>query len=562
MNASTGNMRTSNFCRKTNKENFSITMKKSLVHHGHESNDKTYGNGSVVGIGGTDNGHDHHDHRPNLSLTTRTSRNIYRRQTIIKKKNQGVTNCSPSTPMSIDDSHNHHHRIRCIDTTTKKTIKTQTKAKCVEENAKKRQKRMEQTRKRRQNIDEDRLKHLQQNSGVKRQQRIKKRIEEERMKHTMVSKWIMIVVLGLRIQAAVQMVQEFRQYRKKIEVEERAARIITRQLRMLKFRLYRKRVRGAIQVLASIFLVKVRLWKTSRRTVASDRVIAFLVALERDNADSGGCLALIVKGKKWRAYRLKIIILQRLWRRRLQIISSQILLIDQQWQLEQKRRTENEVDRIYIEAETRVVAENEHIETINRTRKLLQLRPLPKKKCNARDTIRDAVLKGIDFLSSGHIVPIEIRHGIIRNMLTHLRCMHLLQLELYDKACKRYEQEAMDRQRRRALFVGFSGNGVANTWVWGRNSSRSNITEWESNHDTLPPMKPMISMILGNGALSTLLTLGQTYVDDLRHLWNPQSMEIVSLVYNGKDAAEAHFHENPRIVATIKRNESFLSHNK
>ncbi len=147
-----------------------------------------------------------------------------------------------------------------------------TKAKVVQENAKKRDKRMVQTLKRRKKIDSDRVKSRQLNSGAVRQQRLKKVAREKRIRSVMISSWVMAIALGSRIQAAINMVQKFRQYREQVEIEDRAARIITRQMRLLKFQLYRKRVRGAIRVLSSVFLVKVRLWKNSRRRIASDRV--------------------------------------------------------------------------------------------------------------------------------------------------------------------------------------------------------------------------------------------------------------------------------------------------
>jgi hypothetical protein len=439
-------------------------------------------------------------------------------------------------------------------------IDKEAKVKLIQERAKKRDKRIIQTRKRKDKIEKDRREYCQSNSGVMRRQRMKKQADEKRKKIRMIYKWTMIVVLGSRLQAATQMIQQFRQYKRQVELEDKASRTIARQMRILKFRLYRKRVRGAIRVLANVFLIKVRLWRNSRRRLASDRVKAFLLALEKCEGETGGCLALIVKGKKWRAYRMKIIILQRLWRQRLKIISAQVLLIDRQWQQEQNQRTELEVERIYKEAETKVAAENEHIENINRTRKLIKLRPLPRKKCDNCNQIRAKILQGVDLLSIGNIVPIEIRYGIIRDMLKHMRIMHLNQLKTYNKALKIFKEEVRDRQRRRALLVRFSGNNEVSTWIWGKNKSRSDVTGFESNE--LPPIKPFPHIILGATTLSILLALGQKYVNALRKLWNPKTMDIVFLPYNGKDATEAHFKENPDIVATAKRNESLLSSSK
>ena len=429
-----------------------------------------------------------------------------------------------------------------------------------EEIAIKRAQKMEQVKNRRDKLHRDRKKYLHHNSGSIRQERIRKRTREEKNRKVRLLKLMVVIVLGVRIQAASRMIESYRQYKAQLVLEDNAARIITRQMKIMKFRLYRKRIKGAIKVIATIFLVKVRLWKDSRRRVASDRVTAFLLALEKDNHESGGSLALIVKGKKWRVYRLKIIILQRLWRERLRIISAQVMMVDEQWKQEQQRRMLSEVEIIYNKMEKEVSLENEQVDSLNRTRKLLKMHPLPKKTCDTREMITERLIKGEDFLSVGNIVPTEIRHGIIKEMLKHLRRMHRYQLILYESAYQKYEQDVVDRQRRRAILVGFSGNGELNTLVWGTRAAKSKTVEIKFRNDiSYLPIKPKLHLILGEVALSTMLGLGQNYVNELRKMWNPFTMKILSLQYNGKEAAEAHFNENQSIIETNKRNQSILN---
>ena len=507
--------------------------------------------------------------RRSISMSMRKQQQLHRKYTSAGTNNYDLTDNCCNVSDTVAGKRNAQRQSHLHINTPKNKSKT------IQENAKKRNKRMKQNKRRKEKIDKERIKYLETNSTLKRQQRIRKRVQEEKSQQTKVQRWTFIIILGSRIHAAIQMVHQFRNYQKQIIAEDNAARIITRQMKMYHVRLYRKRVRGAIRVLSSIFLIKVRLWKNSRRRVASDRIRAFLIAVERDNLDSGGCLALIVKGKKWRAYRLKIIILQRLWRQRIDILSAQITLIDEQWKKEQAHRTECEVERIHTKLQTKLIADNEHLDTINRTRKLLKLRPLPLKKCDTKDEIREKMLKGFDLLSLGHIVPTEIRHGIIRDLLQHLRRMHLKQYRLYEKACQIYEQETKDRQRRRALLMGFSSNGVANTWVWGRiSSSQSKLVDCEPEQssttslatdmfktmtDHIQPIRPSLHIVLGENTLATLLMLGQAYVDDLRKLWSPNSMDITSLPYNAEEAAQVHFRENPYIVKSWERNQSFFS---
>ena len=88
----------------------------------------------------------------------------------------------------------------------------------------------------------------------------------------------------------------------------------------------------------------------------------------------------------------------------------------------------------------------------------------------------------------------------------------------------------------------------------------ADMTKTMTNHTQ--PIKPTLNIVLGENTLSTLMALGQAYVDDLRKLWRPNSMDITSLPYNAKEAAEAHFRENTYIVRAWERNQSFLSHTK
>ncbi len=157
--------------------------------------------------------------------------------------------------------------------------------------------RLDETRKRREKLEKERLEHLEGNSGLMRQKRLKQRSLEEKLKLKSVNYWLISVVLGARVQSAIDMVVNFRDYKRQLELEDTSARMITRQMRVYRFRRYRKRVQVAMLVITRAFLVKIRLWRKSRRRVAHDRIRAFLLALEEEARTSGGCLALIVKGK-------------------------------------------------------------------------------------------------------------------------------------------------------------------------------------------------------------------------------------------------------------------------
>ena len=276
-------------------------------------------------------------------------------------------------------------------------------------------------------------------------------------------------------------------------------RIITRQMRLFQFRRYRRRVRNAVRILGTIFVIKLRLWKNSRMRLASDTVIAFLVALEEENRNTSGCLAFIVKSKKWRAYRIKIIILQRLWRKKILVIDAQVLLIDNQWKREQEKITNIDVDRMYKENEINVKEDNEVIEAMNRTRNLIKLRPLTKKDHISRAELEKQIIKGNDLLSIGNIVPTEYRHGIIKDVLQNMKQLHIFQLRRYEEEYYQYKRAVMSIQRRRAMLVKFSGNRVANALLlksFKMCQEKATIKVSLPNIDIVIPNKPCFRVVL------------------------------------------------------------------
>lgn len=399
--------------------------------------------------------------------------------------------------------------------------------------------RMVDTKKRRQEIEKERMQHLRLNSGQARQQRLKKQSGEKKRKQDKVENWMVCVELGIRVQLAINTVSRFRAYQRQLITEDAAARVITRQLRTFKFKKYRKRVKGALFVLSTVFVMKIKLWKHSRSTRASDIIRAFLVSLDDANKGSGGCLALIVKGKKWRVYRQKIIVLQKLWRSRMCIIQAQAKLVDTQWQREQDLRTEQYVDSLYNSSVEEAIKENEKIESINRTRKLIKLRPFPRKQHTNRSEIKRNIMKGDDLLSVNHICPCEIRIALIKSTLRYLRLNQLTQLELYKSHLDEYNKELQNIQQRRAVLVGFSGNKIANSWIKVEHNERLLM----ALGGRTKPKKPKCSIILGQMALNKLIDTGESCVKVIRDAWKPSSMKIPDVNFDGKQVAEIHLKE-------------------
>ena len=437
----------------------------------------------------------------------------------------------------------------CEQRSAKKPEKSQTRGTIIESqrekklrirvDTKRRATRMVDTKKRRQNIEKDRVQHLHSNGGQARQQRLKKQSVEKQGKCEQVRNLAMCVQLAMRVQLAIDTVKRFRAYQQQLIIEDLAARVITRQLRTFKFKKYRKRITGALFILSTVFVMKIRLWKHRKRRCTSDIIRAFLVSLDTENRRTGGCLALIVKGKTWRVYRQKIIFLQRLWRARLQYISAQAMLVDLQWRREQDKLIESHVDALYNSSIEKATEENEEIESINRTRKLIKLRPLPRKQYVNRSEIKRSVMKGDDLLSINHICPMEIRIAIIKSMIRYLRLNRLTQIKQYKRCLDDYNKEMQNIQQRRAILVRFSGSEIANSWIKVENNERHLM----ALGGRAQPRKPNFSVILGQGAIDKLIETGESYVKVIRQAWKPNIMTIPDLTFDGKLAAEVHLKE-------------------
>ena len=415
------------------------------------------------------------------------------------------------------------------------------KAISIREGAKKRNQRMLRSRKQREKIERERQKKFQSNTSALRQKRRRKQASEKKERSEIINKWTVYIAIAARIQSAFLIVQRYRQYQHNLCLQDFSSRVITRQMRLFRFRQYRKRIKGAMHMIGIVLLVKVRLWKQSRRRVGSDNVRAFLLELEKENQSSGGCLALIVKGKKWRAYRQKIIILQRLWRRRLSITEAQALLIDYQWKRAQDLKTKYEAEAIFKKEESVCLEENERIEAINRTRKLIKLRPLPMKKCRTLQEIKEEMTKGVDILSRGNIVPHEIRNALIRDTLRRLRQMYMKDVKSYDIAFKKYQEYLTSLQRRRALLVSFSGNKVANAWVWDTQKSNGFVKagdDVQNESRVCMPSKPFFRAVLCPQAVQKLMDIGAKHVNDIRKAWRPENMDLMELCYDSRLVVE------------------------
>lgn len=403
----------------------------------------------------------------------------------------------------------------------------------------KRKNRMEETKKRREFLQNERTQHLKSVSGENRQKRLKKRSLKVKRNKEMIRRLTYSIQLAARLELALNATHEFREYKAKVQLENNAARIITRAIRTYNFERYRRRIKGAITTISMILVMKIKLWRRSRRTAAARKVVSFLLALNNENTRSGGCLELIVKAKKWRLYRQKIILLQRIFRQRFRTINAQVALIDRQWIQEQHDRTQKYIDKEYEQSLQCTKTENMKIEAMNRTRRLVKLTSLPKISTPTREDIEKKVMEGSDILSINHIVPSEIRRGFIKSFLRYLRHNHQKMLELYKEQVRNYELELREIQAQRAVLVSFSGSKIANTWVQNELSERKLKALGVSSK----PIRPVLSVLLGPIALNKLISTGEIYVDKMRASWSNVLHAPVDLHFDGKDVFLVHLKE-------------------
>ena len=95
-------------------------------------------------------------------------------------------------------------------------------------------------------------------------------------------------------------------------------------------------------------------------------------------------------------------------------------------------------------------------------------------------------LKGIDLLSIGNIVPLEIRHKIIKETLKHVKWIYRSRVEYYQNSLREYQLGVAELQRRQAFLDGFSDNGTSSDWIWGARKQRKeaeiHITSGSMHH--------------------------------------------------------------------------------
>ena len=426
--------------------------------------------------------------------------------------------------------------------------------------ARKREIRAIENKKRREKIEKQRIKHIQENSFDVRRERYREVAMQKRRDQKLTKILSLAIVFGSRMGKMTNLILERRELIRRHTIRDLASGLITRKLRHYCFRCHRKRIRGAIRILGAVFVLKVRQWRIARRNHATDVVKDFLLALK----ETGAFLGLMTRGKKWRAYKEKVIIIQNLWRAKMIIINAQIELIDRQWQKEKERRIAIEVDHTYEIERENALNENEIIDASNRGRRMMNIKLLPKKKISRKTSIRLNIMEKCshDILNYENITPIEIRVGILKEVLKYMKQHFMEDMNKYKHDFECYSKEVKRRQRAGAFI---KKNPINCETI---HSNKTNTFSKNSNFQTLQiacppqklsflcskekgpttlviPIKPLFRPMLGEKSLSLLLLLAEKRVEEIRNTWDPSNMKIDLPDYRdiGKQVALCHYQE-------------------
>ncbi|KAL7464380.1 hypothetical protein ACHAXS_004796 [Conticribra weissflogii] len=367
---------------------------------------------------------------------------------------------------------------------------------------------------------------------------------------------LQVLAIG-RLQVLVDVLLDYRREEKEKEMRNRAARIVTRNMRRYANRCYRKRVFFAFRAIGSVVVAKVRQSRIRRRQRAEKTMKRFLRRVVEQKQRSGMSLADVLKYKRFKRSRQCVVVIQRYWRTRLRCLRCQEEVVDIQWRKEQEIRTESDVNRIHKEQRRNAEAENVKLESINRMRRLMKLHPLPPKKAESPMQILRLLLEGTDLLDYGHIVPRDIRLRLIKEYLAYLRRNLRREMRNYRGELERVEVKIKERKEflgRLTIFAGPSfvaqleRDAESAAAALAKNNEIVNgdderaLRDLEIRLDGLRRQKPKLSVVLRKEVLSELMNVGDQLVESLRIKWSPGSFDFGKLDYkmHGQAVAEMH----------------------
>ena len=293
------------------------------------------------------------------------------------------------------------------------------------------------------------------------------------------------------------------------------------------------------RVIGTVILTKVRVCRYQRRCHACSVVKSFLLALEKHKLELGLSVGMIIQCQRWRRCRDCAIVVQHFWRSLLQVKNCQVEFIDMQWRRKQDERTERECEERYLLQKRHAEEVNSKLESVNRMRTLMKMRPLPQKKVEPRGQIRRKLLEGGDLLDCGHIVPREIRSMLIKEFLKWLRKQFYEDMVVYHAKIDHIKKQIKDRTDTFTKLTYFAGHNVAAKWQSEQAVNcmdvAANVTG-VANEITILELqlsrKPKFSLMLEDEELKKLMMAGEACIESIRVEWSPdQSLGSGGLLF-------------------------------
>jgi len=188
---------------------------------------------------------------------------------------------------------------------------------------------LEEIKRRREEIEAKRIEAIMESSSELRRMRLKNMATKERSKLIKSQALLLVTYLGVRVMKMQTVLVKYRKKKTDAQLKNSSATLITSQIRLFVRRKKRKRIEWAKCVLRKYLMIyhKQRMFQqmVESCTIISD----FLESLNRISTFNG-CMKLLIRGKEWKAYKKRIVLVQRYWRLHLNLILAQTKAIDRQ----------------------------------------------------------------------------------------------------------------------------------------------------------------------------------------------------------------------------------------
>ena len=407
---------------------------------------------------------------------------------------------------------------------------------------------------------------------------------EENLRRKRLVDLMVYVVFGSRVGAMLDKLLIHQAEIRRYELEKRSAQIILRVMRLNQIRRHRERVLRYISMISPLLVLRLGRWRLIRKRNSCKIILAFLNVLRHENSITNGCLSMISKGKKWIAYKHKIVVLQRFWRKTKLLLEAQDAFLDRLWQKENQRLISLEVDNEFRRSEERVAKRNREINTINGTRQRNMRRLLNLERPDTREKIRERLLlsRERDILTPQRgdgIANIHIRLNVIREFIRNFKRIYVAELMEFERHKERIRSEMKLRrtaEKKKLAPKGFMNqilplecmtptkptlksyyetDDITLKETQINESQNDEISEFSSSSLPLTtkkpfslypkacPQVPLFRLMLGKETLSKLLDLTDVYISKVRLAWSPTKLAYEMPKYKdiGEEVARMHY---------------------